>query len=63
MASMFSPLDLLAQLHDLPQNYSQRIKSYDAEENASAWKYLDWLNDFFDLDEVDHEDEKVRLFA
>jgi hypothetical protein len=52
-----------AQLHDLLQNYAQRIKSYDAEENALARKHLDWFNDFVYLEEVDHEDAKVRLFA
>ena len=30
METRFSPLVLLAQLHDLPQNYNQIIKSYDA---------------------------------
>jgi hypothetical protein len=30
MEARFSPLVLLAQLHDLPQNYNQIIKSYDA---------------------------------
>jgi hypothetical protein len=24
---------------------------------------LDWFNDFVDLEEVDHEDAKLRLFA
>jgi hypothetical protein len=30
METIFSPLVLPAQLHDLPQNYNQRINSYDA---------------------------------
>jgi hypothetical protein len=63
MATRFSPLVLPAQLHDLPQNYAQRIKSYDAEENISAQRHLDWFNDFVDLEEVDDEDVKMRLFA
>ena len=62
MAAKFPPLALHAQLHDLPHNYAQRIKSYDAEENGSAEKHLDWFNDFVDLEEVDHEDAKIRLF-
>ena len=36
MASRFPPLILPAQLHDLPQNYSQRIKLYDVEGNVLA---------------------------
>jgi hypothetical protein len=63
MATRYAPLVLPAQLHDLPQNYNQRIKSYDAEENISSQRHLDWFNDFVDLEEVDDEDVKVRLFA
>jgi hypothetical protein len=63
MAARFTPLALPAQLHDLPQNYNQRIKLSDVKGNASAQKILDWLNDFFDLEEIDYEDAKMRLFA
>jgi hypothetical protein len=63
MAARFTPLILPAQLHDLPQNYSQRIRLYDAEGNVSAEKHLDWFNDFVDLEEVDYADAKMRLFA
>ena len=41
MATRYAPLVLPAQLHDLPQNYNQRIKSYDAEENISAQRQLE----------------------
>jgi hypothetical protein len=30
---------------------------------VSAQKHLDWFNDFIDLEEVDFEDAKMRLFA
>jgi hypothetical protein len=63
MAARFSPLVLPAQLHDLPQNYAQRIKTYGAEEDISAQQHLDRFNDFIDLEEVDYEDVKMRLFA
>jgi hypothetical protein len=36
---------------------------YDDEGNVSAQKHLDWFNDFVDLEEVDFEDAKMRLFA
>jgi hypothetical protein len=62
MAARFTPLILPAQLHDFPQNYSQRIKLYDVEGNVSAQKHLDWFNDFVDLEEVDYADAKMRLF-
>jgi hypothetical protein len=63
MATIFSPLFLPDQLHDLPQNYNQRIKSFDVEENVSFQRHLDWFNEFVDLEEVDHEYVKLRLFA
>ena len=39
------------------------IKFYDAEGNVSAKKHLYWFNDFVDLEEVDFQDAKMRLFA
>jgi hypothetical protein len=39
------------------------IKFYDAEGNVSAQNHLDWFNDFVDLEEVDFQDAKMRLFA
>jgi hypothetical protein len=50
-------------LHDFPQDYNQRIKLYDAKGNISVQKHLDWVNDFIDLEEVDFEDLKMRLFT
>jgi hypothetical protein len=63
MAARFSPLSLLAQLHDLPQNYNQRIKLYDVEGNTSTQKHLDWFNDFVNLEEVDNEDANMIFLA
>jgi hypothetical protein len=63
MVARFAPLILLAQLHDLPQNYSQRIKLYNVEGNVSSKRHLYWFNDFVELEEVDYADTKMRLFA
>ena len=63
MASRFNPLVFPAQLHDLPQGYSQRIKTYGAEGDISAHQHLDRFNDFCDLKDVDYEDAKMRLFS
>jgi hypothetical protein len=38
MAAIFFPLLLPAALHDLPQNYAQRIKQFDAEGNVTTQK-------------------------
>ena len=63
MAARFAPLALPAQLHDLPLGYSQRIRTYGAEGDVSAQQHIIRFNDFCDLEEVDHEDAKMRLFA
>ena len=63
MASIFSPLSLPAQFHDLPIGYSQRIRTYGAEGDVSAQQHIIRFNDFCDLEEVDHEYAKIRLFA
>ena len=63
MATSFAPLSLPAQLHDLPLGYSQRIRTYGAKGEVSAQQHIIRFNDFCDLEEVDHEDAKMRLFA
>ena len=63
MAATFAPLVLPAQLHDLPLGYSQRIKTYGAEGDVATQQHVIRFNDFFDLEEVDHEDGKIRLFS
>ena len=63
MAARFAPLTLPTQLHDLPQGYSQRIMTYGAKGDVLAQQHIIRFNDFCDLEEVDHEDAKMRLFA
>ena len=62
-AARFSLLSLPLVLHDLPMNYSQRITLYDREGNVLARYPVDTFDDFIDLEEVDDEDVKMRLFA
>ena len=63
MAIRFIPLVLPAQLHDLPQGYSQRLRTYGAKGDITSHQHLDRFNDFCDIEEVDYEDEKMRVFA
>ena len=60
---MFSPLALPTILHDHPQNCSQRISLYDGEGNFTARHNMDRFENFIYLEEVDHDDAKMRLFA
>ena len=63
MATIFTPLVLPTQLHDFPQGYSQRNRTYGAEGDISAQQHLYRFNDFCDLEEVYFEDAKMRLFG
>ena len=63
MVAIFSPLVLPPTLHDLPLNYAQGITFYDGEANFTARQHVDKFDDFINLEEVDYEDVKMRLFA
>ena len=63
MAARFAPLRLPAVLHDLPQNYSQRISLFDGEGDITAKQHVAKFEDFIDLEEVDYPDVKMQLFA
>lgn len=63
MADRYAPLSLPANLHDLPQGYAQRLKQFGAEEDISTQQHLNRFLDFCDLEYVDYDDVKVRLFA
>ena len=63
MAARFAPLRLPVVLHDLPQNYSQRIYMFDGEGDITAKQHVTKFEDFVDLEEVDYADVKMRLFA
>lgn len=63
MENRFAPLVLPANLHDLPQGYAQRLKQFGAEGDIIAQQHLDRFLDFCDLEEIDYEDVKMRLFA
>jgi len=55
------PLALPALLHDMPQNYDQRIKKFGAEGEVSAKQHLAKINDTLDLWEIDEDDVKMRF--
>ena len=63
MANRYAPLALLGVLNPMPDNYNQRIKQFGVEGDFTAKQRVDWFQDFVDLEEVDEEDVKMRLFA
>ena len=62
MDARFSPLALPAVLHDLPQNYAQKIPFYDGDGSFTTIQYVDRFDDYVDLELVDEDDIKMRLF-
>ena len=62
MENRFVPLQLLVFIHDLPLGYSQRLKQFNGERGYSTEENLGWFLEWIDLEEVDHDDVKVRLF-
>ena len=63
MVSTSSPLDFPSVLQDLPHNCSHRISLFDGEGNFTARQHMDRFDDFIDVQEVDYDDAKMRLFA
>ena len=60
MVARFSPLALPVVLHDLPQNYAQKIPFYDGDGNFIARQHVDRFDDYVDLELVDEDDIKMR---
>lgn len=63
MAARYTPLDLPTPLYDLPLNYKQCLLQFYGIGPLTTQQNVGKLNDFIDLEEVDHEDVKLRLFA
>jgi hypothetical protein len=59
----YAPLKLSSPLHELPQNYGQRIPKFDNTGKITARQHVSRVIDFMDLEEVDYEDVKLRLFS
>ena len=63
MDAIFSPLALPIVLHDLAKKISQIIPFYDGDGNFTARQYVDRFDDYMDLELVDEDDIKMRLFT
>ena len=58
MAARFAPLVLTTQLHNLPQAYAERIKSFGNEGDVTAQQHLD---KFIDLTDLEKQIMKMQL--
>jgi len=63
MVARYAPLVLVSPLHAMPQDYQTRLPQFDSTGPLNAQQHVDKINDYFDLQEVDESDVKMRLFA
>ena len=63
MAAWFDPLALPDVVHDLPQNYAQKIPFYDGDGNFTTTQHVDTFDDYADFEVVDEDDIKMSLFV
>ena len=56
MANRYAPLNLIAALNPMPDNYDQKIRQFGADGEFYAQRHVDWFKDFCDVGEIDEED-------
>ena len=60
MENRFTPILLPTALYDLASGFSQMLKQFNGERGYSAEEHLGWFLDSVDLEEIDHDDVKVK---
>lgn len=63
METHYSPLVLKAPLNDTGHNNGQRLPQFDGIGPIATQKNVNKMNEFMDLEEVDHDDFKIRFFS
>ena len=63
MAAKFALVVLPLQLHDLPNDYGQHVKKFNGGDEVTAQQHLVWFDDYYDIENMIHEDIKMSLFA
>ena len=62
MANRYAPLSLPANLNAMPVDYNTKIKQFGDDGTYTASQHIQWFKDFCDLQELDNNDVKMRLF-
>ena len=63
MDTRFAPLALPVVFHDIPHYYAQNIPFYDGDGNFTTRQHVDKFDDYVDLELVDEDDIKMRLYV
>ena len=63
MENRYAPLVLPAVLNQMPTDYSKSIKQFGGDDDYTAKQHVQWFKDYCELNEIDHEDVQMRLFA
>lgn len=63
MENRYAPLILPAVLNQMPVDYSKSVKQFGGDDDYTAKQHVQWFKDYYELNEIDHEDVQMRLFA
>lgn len=63
MDARYAPLVLPQQLHDMPQDYQNKIPLFDGTTKYTAQQHVTKMTYFFEIYEIDYSDVQMRLFA
>ena len=63
MANRYAPFVLPANLNPMLADYGTKIKQFGGEDDYTVKQHIQWFKDFCELNEIDHEDVEMRLFA
>ena len=63
MDNIYPPLALPTSLNPMLDSYNQRIKQFGADGDLTTQQHVDWFQGLTDIEEVDEDDVKMRLFS
>ena len=63
MAARYAPLVFPTPLEFIPQYFQSKITLYDGTSPVTSQWHVEKMNDCFDLQEVDEESVKLRMFS
>jgi hypothetical protein len=63
MANRYAPLVLPTNLNPMAADYGTKIKQFGGDDDYTVKQHIQWFKDFCELNELDHEDVQMKLFA
>ena len=63
MKNRYAPLILPTVLNQIPADYNKSIKQFGGDDDYTTKQHVQWFKYYCELNEIDHEDVQMRLFA